>query len=340
MAAGILGYGVYIPRYRLKVDEIEKAWTDKEYSTRSRRLGIGEKAVPGSDEDVVTMAYEAAQNALKNSGLHADDLGGLITGSMSRSYVDRSISASIAQMLGISDVFTCDCVSSSKSGTAALLLAKTLAESTTKPVLSIASDAPRMEPCSDLEPLAGAGAAAFILSNEGDCIAMIEGTYSCSREVYDIWHPVDIPYPEYDLALSGDLFAEVSAASAMKYLDMHGKQPADYTYMVFNQPNARAPLGVARAIKAGKEQVAPGLISPQIGDLFSASALVGLAAVLDKANPGEKALIVSYGSGGSDAFGVEVRKRSETSGCSTIEDYLKNTVSIDYVTYLKHMHII
>jgi len=66
---GIVGYGAYIPRYRLPGKEIARIWT--------KNLGgspIKEKAVAGLDEDVTTMSVEAARNALRRSGIDPKDI--------------------------------------------------------------------------------------------------------------------------------------------------------------------------------------------------------------------------------------------------------------------------
>lgn len=61
---GIVGYGAYVPRYRLPGAEVARVWTN----------GLGgspiiEKAVAGLDEDVTTMSVEAARNALARAGI-------------------------------------------------------------------------------------------------------------------------------------------------------------------------------------------------------------------------------------------------------------------------------
>ena len=57
---GIVGYGAYVPRYRLPAKEVARVWTGGKGG-----LPIKEKAVPGLDEDVITMSIEAARNAMK-----------------------------------------------------------------------------------------------------------------------------------------------------------------------------------------------------------------------------------------------------------------------------------
>ncbi|MEM4158437.1 MAG: hypothetical protein QXH71_01725, partial [Candidatus Anstonellaceae archaeon] len=65
---GIVGYGCYIPIYRIKPEEIAKVWgEDGERIKKS--LNIQQKAVPDLDEDSATMAVEAAKNALKMANI-------------------------------------------------------------------------------------------------------------------------------------------------------------------------------------------------------------------------------------------------------------------------------
>jgi len=60
---GIVGYGAYVPQYRLPATEVSRVWTEGQAG-----LPIKEKAVPGLDEDVITMSIEASRNALKRGG--------------------------------------------------------------------------------------------------------------------------------------------------------------------------------------------------------------------------------------------------------------------------------
>lgn len=55
MDVGIVSYGVYIPRYRIKPEEIGRIWGVDGVSI-SKSLMINQKSVPSPDEDVVTIS--------------------------------------------------------------------------------------------------------------------------------------------------------------------------------------------------------------------------------------------------------------------------------------------
>jgi hydroxymethylglutaryl-CoA synthase len=88
-----------------------------------------------------------------------------------------------------------------------------------------------------------------------------------------------------------------------------------------------------------KEQIAPGLLSPRIGNTYSGSCMIGLTAVLDVAEPGERILMVSYGSGaGSDAFDLTVTDKlpGVRTNAPTTEAYIARRKEINYATYTRY----
>ena len=59
-----------------------------------------------------------------------------------------------------------------------------------------------------------------------------------------------------------------------------------------------------------REQIEPGWLVPKLGNTYCGSSPMGLTATLDIANPGDKILMCSYGSGaGSDGFIFTVTDR-------------------------------
>ena len=81
------------------------------------------------------------------------------------------------------------------------------------------------------------------------------------------------------------------------------------------------------------------MLASDVGNVYAGSALLGLTAVLDAAQPGDRILLVSFGSGaGSDAFDLSVNNR--LSSCQnlapTTKDYIERRTVIDYATYARY----
>jgi hydroxymethylglutaryl-CoA synthase len=97
-------------------------------------------------------------------------------------------------------------------------------------------------------------------------------------------------------------------------------------------------MRVAKQLGFSREQVEAGLLVPMIGNTYAGSAMIGLTAILDVANPGDRILLVSYGSGaGSDAFSMTAtEKLPERRGLATATaDYISRRTEIDYATYAR-----
>jgi len=119
---------------------------------------------------------------------------------------------------------------------------------------------------------------------------------------------------------------------------MTATAPKDYRYAVFHQPNVKFPQRAAKMLGFNDEQIKTGLLVGVIGNTYAGSAMIGLTAVLDEAKPGDKILLVSFGSGaGSDAFALRVTdKIAERQGrAAKTKDYVARRTPIDYATYAR-----
>src|SRR4030043_193104 len=116
---GIIGYGAYVPRYRLPAKEVARIWTDG-----AGGLPIKEKAVPGLDEDVITMSIEAARNAMLRAQIDPHELRAVWVGSESHPYAVKPTSTIVAEAIGaVPNTQGADFEFACKAGTEAMVAA-------------------------------------------------------------------------------------------------------------------------------------------------------------------------------------------------------------------------
>ena len=341
--AGIVGYGVYVPIYRIRVEDIAKVWNEDAESIK-KGLGIKEKSVPGRDEDATTIAVEAARRAVTHAGIDAHDIGAVYVGSESHPYAVKPTATMVAQAIETSSrVMVADFEFACKAGTAGIQVVMGLIDSgMIKYGLAIGSDTSQGRPGDALEYTASAGGGAFILGkNKKETIAEILKTVSFTSDTPDFWRREGASFPSHGGRFTGEpgYFRHTIGASKLLFEET-GFKPSDFDYAVFHQPNGKFPTNVAARLGFTSKQIETGLITPIIGNTYSGASLIGLAAVLDVAKPGQKVMVTSFGSGaGSDSFAIEVTenivKKREKS--VLVRDMIeKHKTYIDYSTYLKN----
>jgi len=179
---GIVGYGAYIPRYRLPGKEIARIWT--------KNLGgspIKEKAVAGLDEDVTTMSVEAARNALRRSGIDPKDIRAVWVGSESHPYAVKPTSTIVAESIGASpNIQAADWEFACKAGTEAVQASiGIIGSGMGSYALSIGMDTAQGRPGDALEYTAASGGAAFLLGPANEACAVYQGSYSFVTDTPD-----------------------------------------------------------------------------------------------------------------------------------------------------------
>ena len=333
---GLVGYGAYVPRYRLPAKEVSRVWTGGQGG-----LPIKEKAVPGLDEDVATMSIEAARNALQRSGISPADIRAVWVGSESHPYAVKPTSTLVAEAIGaVPNVQAADWEFACKAGTEAMVAAIGFVGSGMADyALALGVDTAQGRPGDALEYTAGAGGAAFLLGPADKSLAVIAATYSYVTDTPDFWRRQYQKYPEHGQRFTGEpaYFKHITEA-AQTLMDASGTTPADYKYAVFHQPNTKFPQRAASLLGFKKEQIEPGLLVPVIGNTYAGAAMIGLTATLDIAEPGDRILMVSFGSGaGSDAFDITVTPAilERRNRALSTRDYIARRTEIDYATYTR-----
>ncbi len=333
---GIVGYGAYVPRYRLPGSEISRVWSEG-----NSKSPVKEKAVPGLDEDTATMSVEAARNALARAQIDPQKIAAVWVGSESHPYAVKPTGTIVAEAIGATPaVLAADWQFACKAGTEAMQAGIGFVGSgMANYVLSIGMDTAQGRPNDALEFTAGAGGAAFILGPAAESLAVISRSLSYVSDTTDFWRRPGTHYPSHAERFSGDpgYFGHVIPA-AQEMMNVMETTPEEYDFVVFHQPNPKFPTRALEELGFRADQWKTGLLVSEIGNTYAGSAMIGLSAILDVAQPGQRILAVSYGSGaGSDVFDLRATERilQVQKRAPATRDYIKRRVEIDYAQYVR-----
>lgn len=301
---GITNYGVYIPKYRMGRDVVAKAW--------GPRFLSGERAVANHDEDTLTMATEAAISCLE--GMDAKSVDGLIFASTTSPYLEKQASTLVATAADLpAEIFTADHLSSVRAGTAALKSAiDAVKGGSAKSILVTAADSRRAEPGSDSEQLSGDGSAALLVGSTG-VAASVEGVFFISEEFMDVWRKQDDVFLQKgDAAFTQAYgYARIVKNCVEGILKKYEMKASDISQFVFSAPDTRSYARLAKSLNLPQGSFPEDPLLSSVGDTGAAGPLMLFVAALEKAKPGERILLCSYGAGNSDAFIFQVTPEVE-----------------------------
>lgn len=286
---GISRFGAYVPR--LRIDRAIIAEAHRWMAPNLRGQGRGSRAFTSWDEDAITMAVEAARDALGASD--AADVGAVRLASTRLPYADLQNAAIVARAIGArSQVASSDATGSQRAATSSLLQALKGSE----PTLVIGSDNPFAKPASTQELSFGAGAAAFLVSDR-DVAARLIGSATVTDVFVDHFRAADAEsdYNWEERWVRDEGYARIVPAAVKAALENAQLAIGDIQHFVMPSYLKGAADAVAKKLKfAGT--VASGL-DDGVGYAGAAHALLMLSAALEKAGPGERILLVGFGQG-------------------------------------------
>ncbi|HRN70144.1 MAG TPA: 3-oxoacyl-[acyl-carrier-protein] synthase III C-terminal domain-containing protein, partial [Candidatus Woesebacteria bacterium] len=151
------------------------------------------------------------------------------------------------------------------------------------------------------------------------------------------WRRAKADYPSHAGRFTGGPAYFTHIVNSTKLLlEKQNMKPSDFNYAVFHMPNGSFPLKVGKMLGFTTEQIEPSYVVPQLGNSYSASALMGLVSTLEQAKPGDLLYFASYGSGaGSDAF---IFKATEQI-IEIQKSFKKQIKNKTYINYAKYLHI-
>lgn len=285
---GIETAGVYVPAYRLSMEEVGAAWGN------AAARGVEAKAVAAADEDAVTMAVAAVEDALARSSVSAEEVGFVGLATTTPPLGEEMLVPRVVRMLGLgAGVRTAAATQSTLAGAEVLDHALGVDE----PAVVVAADAPRGDPAGPDHAL-GAGAAAFVVTDD-PAVAVRAGSWRVDEAPGIRYRTADgtgvrgLGITAYERGVIRD-----SLVGAVEGL---GDLPEPVVGAALYQPDAGIPYRVTRALPFDAEVTARGVVADRIGDAGAAGVPIGLVAALCRAGAGDHTVAGFYGSGGGAA---------------------------------------
>src|SRR3989339_755273 len=256
---GIVGYGAYVPAFRIKASTIADQWGD-DIVAIERGLLMKEKTVPGKDEDTITISVAAAKNAVKRAGIDPQKIGAVYIGSESHPYAVKPSGTVLIDALGIGpDVHVADFEFACKAGAEAMFVSYSHVKSGNMDYsMGIGADTSQGAPGDALEYSASEGAAAFIFGRR-NVIATVDHTATFMTDTPDFWRREHSPYPAHGGRFTGEpAYFRTTMGCAKALLEKSGMKPRDFRYVVFYQPNGKFPQRAAQMLGFSEKQYITG----------------------------------------------------------------------------------
>lgn len=291
---GIATWGACIPRLRLARSTLGAAMGWVNTGLASAR---GERSACSWDEDSLTMAVEAARDALPTMESRAG-LGRATFASTTFPFADRSNAGVLSAALGLAaDVPAQDASGSQRAGTSALAQALSdCAAPGARSTLVVASDRRLARPGSDQEAAYGHGAAALVVT-PGEGVATLLGARHLAADFVDHYRTSGEPF-DYTLEERWTREAgwfELVPRTIHTLLETAAVAPATVNHVVIAAPPAAAKR--VAALSGLPLQALADTLADRCGDTGCGHPLLMLAAVLERAAPGELVLLVGFGQG-------------------------------------------
>jgi hydroxymethylglutaryl-CoA synthase len=337
---GICSSGGYVPRYRLSRESMYRAmgW----YNATNIAYASGEKAVANFDEDSITMAVAAVRDMLPKSE-NRSTIDGVYFASTSMPYAERLNASIITTALGLKEnVRAADFAGGRKAGSTALLAAlDAVAGGNLERALVCSSDCRPGLPASPQEFLYGDGAAALLIGRE-NVIAEFKGFYSSTHDFVDRYRGSKSTYDKQweDRWIRDMGYAPILSEAVGGLLNKYGLKINDFAHVAYDchysavRKTLNKKLGISKGVEVSNFQ-------DVIGHCGAAQPLMMLVEALEKAKPGDKILVVSFG-GGCDALYFEVTDKIKSAeNLNSFSKRLKKREPLDsYMKYLVWRNIL
>ncbi len=291
MAYGIIAWGGYLPRLRMERSAIAAAHSWMAPSLKG--LAKGRRAYCSWDEDVVTMAVEAARACL--DGRDRTGIANLTLASTTAPSADLQSSAIVAVALQLSDhVQAMDIGGSHRAGVG--MLSAALRDGHQQSLV-VAAERLRAQPASTQEMIYGAGSAAFLLGENNVAVELI-GSASATLLLVDHFRAAGAAHDYFweERWVREEGYLKIGSAVVKAALKNAGVTAQAVAHFIFPTPARGVGDAVAKIAGIAPTAVADALDADG-GFTGTAHGLLMLANVLDKAAPNDVIVVAGFGQG-------------------------------------------
>ncbi len=346
---GIDALGFYTSHYYLDLAELAQA---RGVDIDKFHFGLGQlkMAVPAPDEDIVTMAANAAYQAL--SHVDSSKIDHILFATESGFDQSKSAGTYIQRLLNLpKQCRVIELKQACYSATAAIQMGVALvAQNPKSKILVVASDISRYGLGSSGESSQGCGAVAMVLSANPRILAIESGAGLYADEVMDFWRPNYLDEALVDGKYSALIYLRALIASWKNFSEKTGRVISDIDYFCYHAPfpklvhKAHKQLLKKNNIKNVDEQtieneLVDALNYPRnIGNSYSAALYVSLVSLLDNSSEdlrGKRIGFYSYGSGCMAEYfsGIVQPKYKEVLDAGLHQDMLSRRQALTYQKY-------
>lgn len=281
--AGLVAYGVYLPRHRLKRSEIG--------AVLGGGGARGTRAVAGYDEDPTSMAVEASRLAIRSAGAGPAPQR-VLYATANPPYLDKTNANIVHAALRLDpSALAIDMAASVRSGVGALLMGV----EATVPTLVVLSDIRTGLPGGADEREGGDGAVALLFDPGRPGIAELAAHASATEEFLDRWRLPGAPASRaWEERFGEHAYLPLADAAFADALKQAGITAAEVDVLAVAGTHGRAVKAFAGA--AGASRVVDDLTTV-VGNTGTAHPGLLLAAALDEAEPGQTIALVVLADG-------------------------------------------
>ncbi len=297
--AGIISFGAYVPRLRLQRAAVAQAnaWFAPGLAAGAK----GERSMANWDEDALTMAVEAGRDCLpahdpiKDRGF----VDAVYFASTSAPYADRQNAAIAARALSLPEsISSFDITSSQRAGVSALIAAlDSVAAGRTRAPLVLVGEKRKARAASGQELSMGDAGAALVLGH-GDGVARVLAVHSATIDFIDHFRGEgeDFDYGWEERWIRDEGYSKIVPATIRSLLEKANVKPGDIAHVILPCPFAKLDQALAKQCGIDPAKVRDNLAGT-VGETGAVHPLLMLVHTLEKAEPGEKILVVQFGQG-------------------------------------------